>query len=242
MHACDRHLGSAYEIELVLGQGVGLVAAAWELAVADEVKLLRHGRDAERRESLAAGAVERELEQRELQQRRVTFENIAARAGYLDAALEIEHVQPAHQADVVERLEAELRWRAPALGLDIVFLALAFRHGHIRDVGYEQPERAQPCLQLALARLQLFERTRHSSASSASTSTSALRRRATLLMRSGCSRMKARSSMWLLRTFGTRHNMSATRRKGRTALVSVVPPLFTAAPAQAGRAAASLSR
>src|SRR5260370_35262733 len=103
-----------------LGGGVGVVAAGWELAVADEAKLLRHGRDAERRESLAADAVERELEQRKLQQRRITLENIAARAGNLDAALEIEHVQPAHQADVVERLKTERPRRAPGLDPPIV--------------------------------------------------------------------------------------------------------------------------
>src|SRR5258705_13280136 len=57
-HASDRHLGGAHEIELVLGQGVGLVAAAWGLAVADEAKLLRHGRGAGRRGSPAADAAE----------------------------------------------------------------------------------------------------------------------------------------------------------------------------------------
>ena len=86
MHARDRHLGGADEIEIVsLQRGVGLLAAARELAIADEAELLRHRRNQQRREALAHHAIQRELHQRQLQQHGVALEDIAARARDLHA-------------------------------------------------------------------------------------------------------------------------------------------------------------
>jgi hypothetical protein len=157
VHAGDRDLGGADEEEVVLGEAVGLLAATRELRVAIEGELFGEDGDLQRSEALARDAVQRELHQRELQEDGVALEDVAARAAHLRRALQVEPVLRLHQGDMVQRLEVEVWWLADALDLDVILLALPFRNRFVGDVGDEQPEVAQVCLQVALARLDFFE-------------------------------------------------------------------------------------
>ena len=157
VHAGDRDLGGADEEEIVVGEAVGLLAATRELRVAEKANSLARTGTSSGGEALARDAIQRELHQRELEEDGVALEDVAARATHLRRALQVQPVLPLHQRDVIERLEVEVWWLADALDLDVILLALPFRDRLVGDVGDEQPEVAQVCLQVALAWLDLFE-------------------------------------------------------------------------------------
>src|SRR6266545_2758166 len=162
VHADQRDLGGADEVEPVLGHRVVVALVGREEAGAVHRLLAHEHRRDHRREPFGDEPLECKSVEREREQRRVAGEETEARTGELGRALELE----AADLGVLARVHKQRRL-TPALDLDGVVLGHAVRRGLVRRVrnfrerllalrlgGRElRLERAQPLLDL----LQLLE-------------------------------------------------------------------------------------
>jgi hypothetical protein len=101
--------------------------------------------------------VEHELGQRAMQARDLALHHREARAGNLDAGLEIQPAQRGAEIDVVARRGDGAR-RAPAQHLDVAGFVLADRHAFVRQVGDQFEEGIEARHQFGQRRLAGFQR------------------------------------------------------------------------------------
>src|SRR6266567_101345 len=136
-HAGDRDFAGADEEGVIILNGVDLVASFGELTVANKAEFTRHGRYDKRGETFLGYAIKGEIHERQFKAGRVMLENIAARPGDLDAALDIQHVQVLHDGVVIAQLEVKGGYDAPVLEWHIVVLIFADGSAGIRNVRHE---------------------------------------------------------------------------------------------------------
>ena len=79
--------------------------------------------------------IDKEVDERALHEGARATKQVEARAGKLDAALEVDHASGGAKVPVRLGLEVELRGLAPATDLGVVGVVDAIRHGLVRDVG-----------------------------------------------------------------------------------------------------------
>src|SRR6266567_646553 len=137
VHAGDRDFSGADEEGVIILNGVDLVASFGELTVANKAEFTRHGRYDKRGETFLGYAIKGEIHERQFKAGRVMLENIAARPGDLDAALDIQHVQVLHDGVVIAQLEVKGGYDAPVLEWHIVVLIFADGSAGIRNVRHE---------------------------------------------------------------------------------------------------------
>jgi hypothetical protein len=79
--------------------------------------------------------VDEEVDERALHEGARAAKKVEARAGELDAALEVDHAGSGAKVPVRLGLEVELRGLAPATNLGVIGVVNAIRHGLVGDVG-----------------------------------------------------------------------------------------------------------
>ena len=135
----DRHLGGRDEPEVLLGVAVEIVAELGQVAGADQALAPDHiGRVDLDVAVLGRMQIQHIGDERALQARAPALQNVEARAGHLDAALEVDDVVPGPEVPVRLRLEGVGSLLA-LLAHDSVFgLVLADRHRRVGEVGQLQ--------------------------------------------------------------------------------------------------------
>ena len=107
MERGQRDLGGAGEPEVVVGELVGFLHVAGELALVEERLLAGDGGDGDRGEAGLGDLLERPAHQLGLEQGEAALEAVGAAARDLDDAAEVRPVVALDQRDMVERLEGE---------------------------------------------------------------------------------------------------------------------------------------
>src|SRR3954447_76577 len=156
VEAGEADLGGAGEEELVLGDFVDLVAVAGQEAGPLQRLFADEDRGDDRLVALAADQLDREADQRQLEQDQVPLQIGEARAGELGRLLHLDQAQLSADLEVVARLEVELGPLADLADDDRILLGHPFRRIGVGEVGQRQgqfPQLGLDRLQLRLRRL-----------------------------------------------------------------------------------------
>ena len=168
MQARQRDLGGAGEEELVLLDLVDLLARLGEVAGPLERLFADQHRRHHRLVALGADGLDREADQRQLEQHQVALQVGEARAGEARRRLHVDQAERGADLQVVARLEVEARDLADLADHDRVLLGHPVGGvgvGHVRDRQGQVAERDLERLQLLFAgvdRLRAARRPRRS--------------------------------------------------------------------------------
>ena len=148
---CQRHLGRADQEQVVLLDGVGLLARLREHAGALHRRLAHQHRRHHGQEALARQLVHAPLHHRQLQPHQVAQQVVEAAARHLRGGLDVDQAQSvgAGQLEVILRLEPEVRLLAVGADGDRVILGHAVGGGRVGQVRHAQHQLADALGDLA---------------------------------------------------------------------------------------------